>query len=164
MTDQHSLAAYLNNHLAGATAGLELFRRAARDHTLAEHARELEALAAEVEADRESLRKQMRHLDIPENRAMAGIGWLGEKAGRLKPNGYLVGRSPLADLAELEGLRIAVTGKLAGWQVLRAVAVHDSRLDKTELETLIERAEDQAHRLYKLHLRVAEERLVVLPA
>ena len=102
----------------------------------------------------------MGRLGVRENKPMAALGWLGEKAGRLKPNGYLLRRSPLADVIELEGLRTATHGKLACWQVLRAIAVKDGRVSQAELETLIERAEDQAARLYTLHLQAVRERLL----
>ncbi len=69
-------------------------------------------------------------------------------------------RSPLADVIELEGLRAAVQSKLACWQVLRAITVHDERADVVELERLIERAQDQAARLYRLHLQAVQERPV----
>jgi hypothetical protein len=43
-----------------------------------------------------------------------GVAWIGEKIGRLKFNGRLLGRLPLSDLEELELLRLGVEGKLAG--------------------------------------------------
>ena len=159
MMDHKLLSVYLNNHLSGASAGLELFRRAAKHHAGSDRGLELARLTDEVAADRESLRDIMRRLGVEENRAMVALGWAGERAGRLKPNGFLVRRSPLSDIVELESLRIGVAGKLAGWQVLRGVAAHDSRLAREELETLLERAEDQAERLYKLHLQAAQEQL-----
>ena len=158
MTDPRSLTAYLNDHLAGATGGVELFRRAARSHEGAA-GEELARLRDEVEADRASLRSLMRRLEVRENLPMAAIGWVGEKVGRLKPNGYLVARSPLADVIELEGLRTGVHAKLCLWQVLRAVAGHDDRLTVEELEALVERAEDQQARLAALHLQAAQQNL-----
>lgn len=159
VTDPRSLSTYLNDHLTAATAGLELFRRVARSHPGA-RAEELGRLRDEAARDLESLRSVMGRLGVRENKPMAALGWLGEKVGRLKPNGYLLRRSPLADVIELEGLRVAAHGKLACWQVLRAVAVHDERITQVELETLIERTEDQATRLYKLHLQAVQERLL----
>ena len=158
MTDSRSLSAYLNDHLAGATGGVELFHRAARSHQ-GEAAEELGRLRDEVVADRASLRSLMGRLEVRENLPMAAIGWVGEKVGRLKPNGYLVSRSPLADVIELEGLRAGVHAKLCLWQVLRAVARHDERVSVEELEVLLERAEDQQARLYALHLRAAQRNL-----
>jgi hypothetical protein len=159
VTDPRSLSTYLNDHLAAATAGLELFRRVVGSHP-APRSEELQRLRDEAAGDLESLRSIMGRLGVRQNRPMAALGWLGEKAGRLKPNGYVLRRSPLADVIELEALRVAAHGKLACWQVLRAVAVHDDRITQVELETLIERAEDQGARLYRLHLQAVQERLL----
>ncbi len=159
MMDRRLLAVYLNNHLTGASGGLELFRRAARQHAGSDRGTELARLADEVEADRRTLRELMGRLEVEENKAMTTLGWVGAKVGQLKPNGYVVRRSPLSDVIELEGLRMAIAGKQSGWQVLRAVAVHDSRVTREEMETLLERAADQSERLYRLHLQIAEEQL-----
>jgi hypothetical protein len=154
MTDD-LLAIYLNDHLTGATGGVELFRRAASNIGGA-HGEELARLRDEVEQDRESLLSVMRRLGVRENKPMAALAWVGEKAARLKPNGYLVRRSPLSDVIEIEGLRVGVHGKLCGFQVLRAATVGDDRVPTEEVETLIERAEDQQARLYKLHLQAVQ--------
>jgi hypothetical protein len=90
---------------------------------------------------------------------MVALGWVGERVGRLKPNGYIVSRSAMSDVVELEAMRLAVHAKLACWQVLRAVAVHDTRIAKTEVEDLIARAEDQEARLYKLHLQAVQDQV-----
>jgi hypothetical protein len=158
MTDQDMLAIYLNDHLAAATAGVELVRRAARSHS-GDRGEELTALAEEIAEDREALRDLMKRLDVTENPVKEAAGWLGEKLGRLKPNGHLVSRSPLSDVLELEMLRTGTAARIAGFQVLRAVAAHDSRVTREEMETLLDRAQDHAERLYKLHLQVAQENL-----
>jgi hypothetical protein len=153
MTDL--LAIYLDDHLAAATGGLELFRRAARNQADQPHGEQLAALADEVAGDHAALREMIHRLGAHENLAKAALGWAAEKAGRLKLNGHLVTRSPLSDLTEVEGLRLAVQGKLAGWQVLRDLAAHDDRLPADELDELVARAEDQAGRLEALHREVA---------
>jgi hypothetical protein len=158
MTDHQQLSVYLNDHLAAASGGLDLFRRAAGSHD-GPAGQELARMRDEVAADRESLRSIMGRLGVNENRALALLGRLGEKAGRLKPNGYIVRRAPLADVIELEALRAGVLGKLCLWQVLRAALTHDDRVPVTEVETLIERAEDQQARLYRLHLQAANAHL-----
>jgi hypothetical protein len=159
MMDQKTLSIYLNNHLTASSAGLELFRRAAKQHAGSDRGAELTRLTEEIEADRKALVDIMRRLDVEQNKVMSSLGWASEKVGRLKPNGYVVRRSPLADIVELEGLRAGVAAKMAGWQVIRAVAVHDSRISKEKLETLLERADGQSERLYKLHLQAAQEQL-----
>lgn len=158
MTDQDLLAVYLNDHLAASTAGVELARRAAKSHD-GERGEELSRLADEIAEDREALRDLMKRLDVSESTVKAAAGWLGEKVGRLKPNDHLVTRSPLSDVLEIEMLRTGTAARIAGFQVLRAVAVRDSRVTKEELETLIDRADDQAERLYRIHLQLAQENL-----
>ncbi|HET7325789.1 MAG TPA: hypothetical protein VFJ14_00740 [Nocardioidaceae bacterium] len=150
---------YLNDHLAAANAGVTLFRRTTASHRGTDVGKELTQLTTEAEEDMDALRTLMHRLEIEENKAMTALGRIAAEVGRLKPNGFVVRRSPLADVVELEGLRDAVAGKIAGWQVLRAVAAHDNRVTREELETLLERAQDQAERLYRLHLRVTEQLL-----
>lgn len=159
MNAQELLDIYLNNHLTAANGGVVLFRRAAAAHRGTDIGAELTELTREIEEDRASLRTLMHRLGIGENKPMTALGRIGAELGRLKPNGYLVRRSPLSDLVELEGLRDGVAAKIAGWQVLRAVAAHDNRVTREELESLLERAQEQAERLYKLHLRVTEQLL-----
>lgn len=152
------IATYLNDHLAAATAGVELVRRAAANHD-GERGAELHRLAEEIAEDREALRDLMRRLDVGESTVKKAAGWLGEKAGRLKPNDHLVTRSPLSDVLELELLRAGTAARICGFQVLRAIAVEDDRLSREELEVLIERADRQAAQLYRIHLQLAQENL-----
>ena len=62
----------------------------------------------------------------------------------------------------MEGLRIAVAVRINGLQVLRALAVQDARLRPDTFEMLLDRAQNQADRLYKLHLQVARELTVAV--
>ena len=159
MTDDKLLETYLNDHLTGATGGGELFGRAAKNQAGTDRGQELARLAEEVNEDRETLRGLMATLGVRENKPMLALGWLGEKVARLKPNGYVVRRSPLSEVVEIEALRVAVAGKTAGWQVLRLAAEQDTRIPGAQLDTLIARAEDQSARLHQLHLRAAESSL-----
>jgi hypothetical protein len=154
MTDP--LAIYLNDHLAGATAGLELFRRTTAGAP-ARHREALERLTREVEGDRAALIDTMMLLDVPVRHYKVVAGWLGEKVGRFKPNGRLVGRSPLSSLLEVEALVLGVRGKAAGWQALRVVAEHDSRLSLAQLDELLARADRQHEELERIRQDVAAE-------
>lgn len=108
------LGIYLNDHLAGATVGVELARRMARSHIGPRADNSIERLAAEISEDRSALRDIMAALGIPVRSYKVYAGWIGEKAGRLKLNGRLRSRSPLSNLEELEMLRLGVEGKGAG--------------------------------------------------
>ena len=134
------LEIYLNDHLGGATMGVELFRRASRS-AQGSVKMQLQELTTEVERDRESLRTLMGTLAVPVHRYKVLGGWVLEKAARLKPNGRLLRRSPLSDLIELEGLLLGVQGKAAGFRTLRRLADTDTRLQASNLDELIARAE-----------------------
>lgn len=151
------LGIYLNDHLAGATVGTELARRVAGSHQDREEGSVLQRVATEVAQDRSSLLDIMAALGIPVRVYKVCAGWIGEKAGRLKLNGFLLGRSPLSSLEELEMLRLGVEGKAAGWRTLRTLAETDRRLDPARLDDLILRASRQAELLEELRLRAADQ-------
>jgi hypothetical protein len=114
------LAIYLNDHLAGATAGVELARRArSSNRESADFGPPLSDLCTEIEADRETLERVMAELGARRDPVKARAGWLAEKLGRLKLNGQLRGYSPLSRVIELEGLCLAIGGKLGLWRTLR---------------------------------------------
>jgi hypothetical protein len=154
MTDNDPtlLGIYLNDHLTGATAGLELFRRAAASHAGTPAGDVLKRLTAEVEEDREALLAITRDLGFSVRRYKVVAGWAAEKVGRLKLNGRILSRSPLSSVIELEGLCLGVAGKAAGWRLLQALVPTEPRLGPVALERLIERAERQAQELESLRL------------
>jgi hypothetical protein len=136
------LATYLNDHLLGSTAGMELVRRAARENQGSELGEFLSGLAREIEDDRDTFLALMSELGVKPDRLKVAAGWTTEKLGRLKPNAQLRGYSPLSPLVELEGLLIGIQGKQAMWRVLAEVAP-DLGLDPARLEGLSARAERQ---------------------
>lgn len=148
------LAIYLNDHLAGATAGVELARRlrASNEGDL-EFGPELVEICAEVETDRETLKRVMDRLGVGQSKLKPAAAVLGERLGRLKPNGQLRGYSPLSRLDELELLQIGVMGKRRLWRALEHT--HAADLSGFELGALVERATSQLRRLEGLHLKAA---------
>jgi hypothetical protein len=148
------LAIYLNDHLAGATGGVELARRlraANRDDP--ELGPELAAICAEIEADRETLEAVMDRLEVGRSRLKPLAAVLAERLGRLKLNGHLWTYSPLSRLDELELLQLGVTGKRRLWRALEHT--HAGDLGDFELGELAERATGQLRRLEALHLKAA---------
>jgi hypothetical protein len=157
--EQRLLGIYLNDHLAGATGGVELARRVAAARRQEEAGDTLWHFAADVAADRAALLEIMAALGVPVRAYKVCAGWIGEKAGRLKLNGRLLSRSPLSNLEELEMMRLAVTGKAAGWRTLRLLADTDPRLDRGRLDELIAGADSQLELLEDLRLRAARSAL-----
>ncbi|GGY15394.1 hypothetical protein GCM10010326_03830 [Streptomyces xanthochromogenes] len=158
------LATYLDDHYTGATGGLELFRRAAEARADAEGRAALTDLARQVDEDRESLARIMADLDLPRSQSKAAIGWLAEKAGRLKTNGHLFTRSPLSDVLEAESMLLGVLGKAACWRTLRVLAESDARLCADDLDVLLDRAEQQSATLEELRSTAAVRALLPQPS
>jgi hypothetical protein len=155
MIDQARLGTYMQDHYAGSSAGIELFRRAADQQTDPVVRTVLTAMGEKVEHERTVLTKYMAFVDAKPDPVKNAGAWVAEKLGRFKPNGELVRRSPLSDVLELEMLRIAVEGKGAGWRVLRALADDEPLFDVAELDTLIADAEQQIKELEELRMETA---------
>ena len=149
------LGIYLNDHLAGATMGAELMHRLAGAKRESDDGPVLQRLAEEIDEDRAALIEIMTDLGVPVRQYKVALAWVAEKAGRLKPNGRLLERSPLSSLEELEVMRLGVEGKTAGWKTLLTMAEHDDRVDRARIEELIARARRQADTLEELRMRVA---------
>ena len=119
MIERRLLAIYLNDHLAGATGGVELARRSRASNSGTKLGDALVEICAEIEADRATLERVMEQLEVKRDRTKVAGAWAAEKLGRLKLNGRLTGYSPLSRLVELEMLHIGITGKLQLWQALK---------------------------------------------
>jgi hypothetical protein len=151
------LGTYLNDHLAGSIVGGELARRIARQNSDNEYGRETAEIAEQIEQDKLELRRIMTRLDVPQKRLRLGIAWAVEKVTRLKPNGRLIGYSPLSRVLELEGLVMGITGKLELWRTLDQLEDANPGLDKAQIRELIGRAEAQRDRVDDLRLKAAAE-------
>jgi hypothetical protein len=148
------LAIYLNDHLAGATVGVELARRSrASNENDPDFGPPLSEICAEIEEDRETLKTVMDRLGVGQGKLKPLAAVLGERLGRLKPNGQLHGYSPLSRLVELELLQVGVAGKRRLWRAIEHT--HSGDLSGIDLAALAERATGQLRRLEALHLKAA---------
>ena len=150
------LAIYLNDHLAAATTGVELFKRASQSQFDATRRTALSHLTTEVAQDRDSLLEVRGRLDVKVASHRVAAGRLAERAGRLKLNGTWLRRSPLSDLMELEAMRLGVEGKACLWRSLRLLAGTDTRLEVSTFEALEQRALGQVFELETMRLAAAE--------
>ena len=153
------LGIYLSDHHAGSTTGVELARRAAGTNAGTELGTLLERLAAEIDADREELEAMMGEVGAGTDRAKDAMAWVGEKVGRLKGNGQLVGTSPLSRVVELEGLSLGIEGKRLLWLALEAAA--DPRLSTHDFAALAERAARQRQELEPFRVAAAASAVAV---
>jgi hypothetical protein len=146
------LPIYLNDHLAGAVAAVQLARRAAGQNEGTEYGEALAGLAAEIDQDRRTLQDLLKRLGIRGDPVKLLSSVVAEKLGRLKLNGELLRYSPLSRLEEIEILMLGVEGKLALWRALRA------NLDvEVDFDDLIRRGSAQRRRLEQLRLKAAAQ-------
>jgi hypothetical protein len=156
MADEY-IAIYLNDHLAGSTAAVELLEQLEAEH---EPVRRLFAeLRADVEADQEELKSLMGRLGVAESRARKASAWLAEKATELKlrvddPEG-----GALRLFESLEALSLGIEGKRSLWQALAAVAGGEPKLRALDYERLTRRAEEQRGRVEAMRLEAARKAL-----
>jgi hypothetical protein len=155
MSDKDPLHDYLRDHQAGAMAGSDLAKRMARHAS----GTPLSEIAAEIEADRQTLREVMSAVDSTPARAKPLFGWLAEKATRVRPGRRGSAGPSRADLLELEALIAGVSGKLQLWRALGEIAATEPRLRGFDFVALSRRAEDQRRRLEEQHAAVAREAL-----
>lgn len=151
------LSIYLHDHLAGATFGTELARRARRENEGTPYGAFLADLAAQIEQDRTQLVALVERLGAGRDELKLLLAWSGEKIGRLKLNGRLSGYTPLGRVTELEGLSAGVHGKLSMWRALRQIAHEQAALDAEDLDVLIGRAERQLDGLREQHALATRE-------
>ena len=133
------LAIYLEDHHAAGVAGSRLAARLAATTASEGSEADLSRVLPEIAEDLATLESLMRRLGAKPNTMKDTIARVGERLGRLKPNGRLRERSPLSDLLELETLVVGIRGKQALWVSMRNTAL----LPREELDRLIGRAEKQ---------------------
>ena len=156
-TTTEYLETYLQDHRAGAAGGAGLARRLAEENAGTPYEDFLLRLAQEIEQDVATLEEIMDGFGVDKPTLKIAGAKFGEKLARLKPNEHLASYSPLSRVLELEGLRGGVQAKLALWESLREIAAADGRLDRDEMQALVERAEGQLDGLREHHNRAARE-------
>ena len=139
MAEAKLLGIYLNDHLGGASVGVELAKRSWLSNRGTALGAYLEQLVRELEEDRRTLRDVMRQLGVRPSRVKPALGVVAERVGRLKLNGQVTGYSPLSRVLELEGLTFGIEGKLSMWRNLRDTPSVTQRLQGVDLDELIER-------------------------
>jgi hypothetical protein len=152
------LAIYLNDHLAGATLGVELARRLrSSNQGDPEMGAPLARVCTEIEADRETLERLMDHLQVGRDQVKPMLAKAAERLGRLKLNGRFLGYSPLSRVLELEVLSGLVGAKMQLWNALEQS--FGESLDGFDFHDLAARADNQGQRLENLHLAAARRAL-----
>ena len=154
MADEH-VATYLNDHLAGSVAALELLDHLEAAHPDGKLGDFFKRLRAEVAADRGQLEELMRRLGVHESRARKASAWLVQKMTELKLRFDDPGGGSLLLFESLEALSLGIEGKQSLWIALEAAAEQSPVLRVADYEQLRRRAQEQRTQVEKLRIETA---------
>jgi hypothetical protein len=142
-----SIEVYLNDHLAGATAGVNLVEQAADRHRSDELGEFFAPLAAEIKADYETLEGLIEDMGADKSATKTALAEIGSKLAAPKFDSEGAGNEHLGDFVTLETLSIGVEGKRCMWSALKTVADAYPELQALDLDDLESRAQDQRGRI-----------------
>ena len=152
-----ALGIYLNDHLAGSVAALEMVDRALEDNAGTPLAAALAEVGTAIREDQEVLRDLLARLEVAESPLKKAGAWLAEKAGRLKLGD--TGEAALRRLEMLEALSLGIQGKMALWRSLQRAGGRYPALADLDLVTLERRAREQHERVEAHRLEAAIQAL-----
>lgn len=156
MQDEY-LRTYLNDHLAGAKAGLQLAKDCQAHNEGTDLAASLSQVIPDIEDDHQVLKEIYSRVHSRENPIKKSLTWLLAKAGRFKLEGTLLRYSDLSRLEELEGLMLGIRGKLALWSALEASLASDARFDDIDFARLQQRAQHQRDTVEEHRIAAAQK-------
>jgi hypothetical protein len=153
------LTTYLNDHLAGSVAAIELLDHLRKVSKSTERETLFTALQSDIEEDQKVLKDLLRGLGEPQSRVRQVAAWLTEKVGEAKLKLDDPGSGELRLLEALETLELGILGKLALWRALGVVAERVPQIRRLDLAGLERRALDQQARVETERLKVAHAAL-----
>ena len=159
MSEQESpgrerLHTYLNDHLSGSVAAIELLDGVIEHHSEGRITKIFRDLRDEIQDDQETLRNLIRKLGAKESAMRKAGAWLAEKFSRVK-----IGDADdsVELLQALEALALGITGKQLLWRSLGAIAPNFAALQGMDFGELEKRAQEQFERVETLRLEMARE-------
>ena len=159
MSEQESpgrerLHTYLNDHLAGSVAAIELLDDLIEHHSQDRFGKFFSDLRDDIRADQEKLRDLIEKVGGKESALRKAAGWMSEKFGRAK----IGDANDSAELLQaVEGLALGITGKRLLWRSLAAIAPNFPALQGTAFSELEKRAHDQFERVETLRIQTAQD-------
>jgi hypothetical protein len=158
MTEKN-IATYLNDHLAGSVAALELLEHLEAAHIDTPLAHFVAKLRADIELDRQELETLMGALQITESGTRKATAWLTEKMTELKLRLDDPAGGAVRLLEALEAVAIGIEGKRALWRALAAAADEAPSLRVLDFERLEQRADEQRRQVEERRLEAAKAAL-----
>jgi hypothetical protein len=154
MTTQ-ALSTYLNDHLAGALAAVELLDHLIELHRGSDRRTFYETVRAEVIEDQKVLQEVVSRIGGRESQVRKAAAWLSEKLAQAKLALDDRTDGQLRTFEALEALALGIQGKLLLWKALAEAARVNAALRGLDFVRLQERAHDQYDRVNQERLQVA---------
>ena len=151
------LDVYLTDHLAGATAGVNLSRMAAEEHKSDEHGQFFGEIASEIKTDYETLERLLDEMGVERSATKTAAAEIGSKMMAPKFTGG--DDDELNAFITLETLSIGVEGKVCMWKAIATVGDSNATLENYDLGELIARGESQRERIEAKRLELAPQAL-----
>jgi len=148
------LHVYLNDHLAGATAGVDLVKTAAENHE-GEMGEFFTELADGITGDYNTLTSLIDQMNAHASGAKEAFAKIGSEVSESKFSGESIGDPTFGTFLTLETLSIGVEGKLCMWKALKVIAAEHPELAAMDIDTLIERAQSQRDGIEAKRLEIA---------
>ena len=148
-----NLTAYLNDHLAGSVAAIELLDdliKASNDESLKIF---LADLKRDIEADQKVLQQVIERAGESEGTMRKAAAWVSEKAARMK---FKIGGDDFGGLGlvqALEMLALGIRGKESLWRTLMDCGTSTPDIDLAKLE---QRAREQQDRVETRRIAAAK--------
>jgi hypothetical protein len=148
-----ALASYLNDHLAGSAAALELLEKMRAANEGNEVGKTVAELHEAIKQDRAVLETIMQTLDVGVSSLRQAGGRVAGKVSRVTFDEWATRDRDLSLLLETEALALGIEGKMAGWRALKELP--GGRLNDVDLDGLIGRARQQRATVEELRLDAA---------
>ena len=157
--ENEALAIYLNDHLAGSVAALELLGALEGEREGMADASVLARVRADIEEDREVLGRLMERLGIAASKPRQATAWVAEKLIDLKLRIDDPGHGALRRMQTLETVSMGIEGKRLLAVALIATAATDPALTEFEADCALlgRRAEEQRAVVETLRIEAARE-------
>ena len=158
-----ALSTYLNDHLGGATAALQLLEHLADSAATPDERAFFRTLHAEVAEDQGVLERLIERTGGQPSGFRQVGGWIAAKLTELKLTADNPARGTLDRLQALEMLALGILGKRALWRALGQLQ-HFPGVQQLDLVRLEQRAQDQYERVEDRRVLAARRALSPVPA
>ena len=146
---------YLNDHVAGSVAALELLDRLVEAYGAKPQERFFRDLRADIHQDQEQLKELIEKLGAEESTVRKAGAWVVEKLSRPKIDLGDGGKNEVGLFLALEALILGITGKRSLWRALHAASRTVPELARLDYSGLEKRAIEQCERVEARRLEMA---------